>query len=367
MRELFVSLGLQAFGYTMVQIFLPIYLLRGGMSLQEIALLFIISSALQMAIHGLIQHTINFIGVKHALTLSYIFSIAGFAFIGLSQHEWSMLVSGLMLIACGNAFYWDSRHTQSASVIPRKSTGKTVGLTFVLVLMAAALGPLIGGLIGERYGLAITMLFAAVVILLAVFPLFATPDDNFRISRKRSRQRLPRKHLIANFALNFEVGISEMLWPLFVYLLIGSLTTIGFLFSAGMIATILITLIVGPMTDNGFGRFFVRGASLGRAVVHGLRITVSTLTGAFMVNLAGDIVASFKATPYAAVFYQSAQKYGIQRYIKDMEIVASFGYVAFWSILYGLLFFVSPTVALPILFTLGVLVSPLQMLIVSRR
>jgi MFS family permease len=367
MRELFASLSLQAFGYSMVKVFLPVYFLILGMSLQQVALWFMFLNVLQIISHELTRRTISTIGVKHSLTLSYVLSVVGFILISVSYKNWPVVAPGFILYSLGEVLYWDSRNCQSANVLPNKTAGKQVGLIFVLIAVGMALGPFFGGLVGQRYGLAATMLLAAVIIVLAAVPLFMTGDDKFRLQQAKTNKKIPIRHLIANGAFNFENGIAEDLWPVFIFLIIGDLASMGALVSVGLIASIAITMLAGTLTDKGHSRSLLRGGSFMRALSHALRVLVNTFGSAFAVNALGELARSLKTTPFASTFYANARIYGIQHYIKHMETAASLGYFMVWALLYVLLFFLEVKLALIVAFVVAVFVSPIQILLVNSK
>ena len=366
MRELFASLSLQAFGFTMIKLFMPILLLTKGISLEHVALYFVFWSAVQIPAHHIIVWLVHIIGVKHCLALSYVGSVISFAMLGLGGIGVQFMLAVLAINAFANSLYWDSRHVHSANILPKKSTGKSVSIVFILVLIATALGPLAGGYIGQAYGLKATILVASAIILVATIPLFMSKDHYFRVKKARKTIKTPKKHLVANSALNFESGVAESLWPLFIFFVVGSLSSLGLIVSLGLIITIVITSIVGPLTDKGFGGAFVRAASVGRTLVHTLRLGVTTLLGAFMVNLAGEIASSFKSTPYTAFFYAHARRQGIQRYIRNMQVVASVSHMVMWFVLFAALQVFDRHYALLTVFICAAAVAPLQMLIVKK-
>lgn len=362
-----MSLSLQAFGFTMIKLFLPILLLTKGIPIEHVALYFVFWGAIQVPLHPIIVWLVHIIGVKHCLALSYIASTFSFFLLAISDTSVPMILGVLASSALGQSLYWDSRHMHSASVLPKKSTGKSVSAIFVLVLIATALGPLIGGVITQQFGFKTTLVVSSAIILVAVIPLLMSKDNYFVIKRKRRSKPTPRRHLLANAAMVFDGGSSESLWPLFIFLLIGSMSSLGMIISLGLILTILITTFVGRYTDKGYGKSFVLGASLGRSITHTLRVSVTTIFGAIVVNVIGEIASSFKVTPYTSYYYKHARHYGIQRYVQNMQIVSSMSHMSYWAIFYICLQVLEPRLALVVVFIIAALMAPLHFLITKPR
>lgn len=367
MRELFVALSLQAFGLTMIKLFLPIILLVKGIPLEYVALFFIFHGILQALLHPIIIRFIHIIGVKHCLALSFVTSISSFILLALSEGKVHTIIGVLALNALAQALYWDSRHMHSANIIHKKTAGKTISTIVILVLIAAALGPLTGALITDNFGFNATLYVAAIFILSAMIPLFMTKDNYFTMKYRKRSKKTPRRHLIANAAMVFDGGTSESLWPLFLFLLIGNISSLGFIISAGLIITILITTLIGKYTDKGLGGIFIMSASIGRSFTHILRIGVSTTVGALLVNLIGEVTNSLKTTPFSTFYYRHARQYGIAHYVRDMQVVAASSHASYWLLLYIGMQFFEPKLALLMVFVVAALVAPLHMLITSRR
>lgn len=367
MRELFVSLSLQAFGYTMISIFLPIFLLQRGAPLETVALYFLYWSAIQIPLHQVVVWLVHAIGVKHSLALSYGFSTVCFLLLGLLDNSNLVILAALTCLAIGQTFYWDSRHLQSTHIIPKKKTGRSVGLIVILVLVAAALGPMAGGFIAQQFGITATLVIASSLIVAAIIPLFMTKDAYFRLKKTKTKPKpVPMRHNVALGAHNYETSTAESLWPIFIFLIVGSLASLGVIMSLGFMLMVVITAIVGPLSDKGFAKSVLVSASWGRTLTHVLRIWVTTVPTAFAVNLVGSVFGSMRNTSFTTIFYQHARRLGAQRYIRTTQVWSSVGTAAVWASLYGSLQVFSPNVALSLVFIAAALISPLQNLIISR-
>lgn len=364
-RELYSSLTLQAFGVSMVHVFLPIYVFQLGYDFQTLCLLFLGQNMVRLVFHEVSMKAIKLIGVKHCLALGYGLSIGGFVSVSFASAYPLMLLVGLGLIALGDNLYWGPRHVLSAKLFRRRTAGRNISTTLILVHLAAAFGPLAGGLLGQRYGVEVTLVTAAVTVALACLFLFATRDLVLErdATKKPHRRQIPDQHLIANMAHHFQLKASSLLWPLFVFLIVGNLTTIGLLFAAGLLATVVITRLVGVMSDRGYQRPLIFVGSYGEAVAFGAKVVATTLGAAYFATLLHMGISSLKTAPFAAALYKNARDYGIYDYTKTVQMAGCWGSIVLWAVAYLLGLLLDPSQAMIGVFVCAALVSPLQTLI----
>lgn len=365
-RELFGSLTVQAFGISMVHVFLPIYVMQLGYDFRTMCLLFVAQNLARFVFHGLSMKAIKLFGVKHSLAIGYLLSIGGFVAVSFASAYPGMLLVGLLLVALGDDFYWNPRHVMCAQLFRKRTAGRSVSTALILVHMAAALGPLAGGLLGERYGMSVTLAVAAGAIMLACVFLFATRD--LALQRKTTkatsgRRVIPRQHMVAQMAHNFQLRSATLLWPLFVFMIVDNLSTIGLLFAVGLLATVVVTRIAGVLSDRGFERPLVILGSYGEVVAFAAKMVAATLGGAYFATLLHTGISSLKTAPYAAVLYKNARDYGVYDYIKTVQLAAVVGNTLMWLVAFGLAFVLEPRWAIVGVFVGAAIVSPLQTLI----
>lgn len=366
LKLLFSSLSLQAFAFGMVNVFLPIFFLVRGLDMADVALYFVFRSALQVVLHDITLFFIGFSGVKHVLVASYALTLISFIIFGMSDLSPHAILLGFAINAIGQTFYWDARHVQSTVVIPKRTRGKSNSLLFILIMIGSALGPLIGGLIGEKYGLIATFLSAAVLMAFAALPLLVSPDRFMKFDKTRRSSKIPPRIYAANSALNIEVDVAIYIWPVFIFLLIENYAALGLIFSAGIILALLLARISGNLTDRGYGSTVLGLSATARSIVHGMRLLAVGVPSAFLVNFAGELASAFKSPTYTSFYYANARKYGVLRFVRNLEIAACFTAMMFWLSVYVLLQFLSFEQMAICMFIIAVLASPLQWLIADR-
>lgn len=364
-RELFSSLTIQAIGMSMVQIFLPIYVLQLGYSFTQMSFIFFAQNFLRIPLHLVAMKSIKLFGVKPSLSIGYLLSIAGFVVVSMGQYDLALLLSGLALLALAESFYWDPRIVMSTQVLNRRSIGRNVGAIIILVSLSSALGPLIGGLIGERFGVDATLLVAAAVIFAACLPLLITKGVRLpkkALQRNRYR-RIPRRHYIAGAIYNIDGKVASFLWPVFIYMIVGNLSSVGLLFAVTLAMSILITRQAGRWADNGKQSALIAAGSLGTGIAHAAKILVVSLSSAYAATLAYNVISSFKHAPFTAAIYKNARDYGIYEYVKHIQAAALTGNTIVWAAAALLSLLVDPKMTMIIIFVAAALLSPLQAMI----
>ncbi len=367
-RELFTSLSVQALGIGIVQIFLPIYVLLLGYSFTVMCGLFVFQNIVRIPLHHLSMEVLRFIGIKHCLIIGYLATIVGFSVISFAQANIAILALGFSLLAAGDSFYWSGREVMSVQLFSKSNTGKSIGLVMIVVYLSATLGPLIGGMLGERYGINVTLLLAAMITLAACAPLLATKDMKILNKHKKrsSSKQIPQLHYVASLSHNFEVKTASLLWPTFIYLIVGNLASVGILFATSLMLTVYITRKASVLNDRGYQRPLIAFSSLGSSVMHVAKIFVISLSGAYVATLAYNAAASFKNAPYASSLIKNASVYGVYRYIYNMQLFGTIANIVLWLTLIMLALIMSPSAALIVMFLLAALISPFQSLITYK-
>lgn len=357
-KELLTSLSLQSFGFNFLQIFLPIYIMLLGYSFTQMCLFFVYMNAIRL-ISNLVYYSLTRLGIKLLLCISYIFGISGLAIMTFYTNSVYGVLAGMFMFGVSYEMYWNSRHLMASGIFGLKKMGRSVSSTLIFVYFSAALSPFIGGFIGEHYGLSYVLVASAIFVILAIYPLLKSSDMKFKKKRNKN-YRIPKLHLLAYSSNAFEAKASIFLWPVFLYLLLGSIEKVGLIFAASMLVTLVVTKFAGYLNDTGFNKPLIYGGVFLNVALNASRVLVQTLGAAYALSIASSFSNSLKASPYFSQMYTHAKKYGIAPYIQRLQLVGVSGDILMWLLAYALSLSLKVDQAIIGVFLVAAFIGPLQ-------
>jgi MFS family permease len=367
MNELYISLSLYAFAYGLVGIFVPIYLYRLGLSIPVIALFFIVAniSKIIAAVPG--ARLVDRFGAKHGIMLSYamIFGYILLLFM-LPANSW-LLFPAAILEGSAIGFFWLARHIDTARVISQNRPAGQYSTILILSAVATALAPLVGGIIATNFGINYVLELTALALLIAGYPLLKTleaaPDK--RSARLPLFKTAPKRHMMAKFAMEFQNQTAILVWPLFIYLVVGTYEKVGLIASASLLLVLLVSWFAGRLSDKGKSKQLLHTGSALRSGVHIMRGFAQSFGSALGINALGDITDTATTVPYVVRYYEAARRRNISSYLVDMEMAGGIGKMTTWVAVLAASLIVSFPVALIVAFMIAAIVTPFIRLIES--
>lgn len=366
MGEMYVSMAMHAFSTGLIGIFVPIYLYNLGFSAAYIAGFYIVHQLTKILIYSSTIKLMKRFGSKHALISSYFITFLYMvSLMFLADLSW-LLIPTAMLSGLAKGTFWISRHVELASVIDRKRPSRQFSFLQIISLLAASLAPLAGGIIASRFGIHFAITAAAVGLMIAVVPLLQTKDPG-PITGGKDKARLfstaPFKHMIANAALNYQNMVTIFLWPLFIFLVLGSYDSVGLIVSVALVLSILATRLAGQFGDKGKSKQVMNLGAVSHSLIHIARSFAGSFTSAMGITAINDITSTFVTLPFTVQYYKNAQKYGLVNYLRDAEIAGDIAKIILWVSLFTISLALSIKSTLVVLFIASALMTPLIKLI----
>ncbi len=367
-RELFLSVMIVNFGVAMVAIFEPIYLYTIGFSINGILYFY-------LGVYGVYFFTLP-LGAKFARKFGYEKGILlGAPFLALyyitlfliPRSDIFIPVSIIMFVA-QKTFYWPGYHADFARFGRNEQRGREISNLAIISSFMYVLGPLIGGVIINFWGFKALFSVATVLFLVSNIPLLSTPEKfkPVSFSYKDSFKRLFWKENRRNFFgfLGFgEELLAMVIWPVFIFVIIGSFVEIGSLVASATFVTATVVLFVGKMVDGKteerrsilkVGSIFSSGAWL-------LRLLVRGALGVFLVDTLSRITKNVIIIPMMAMTYDRASETSVMKTIIFFEQALVVGKIL--SIILALAILVFYPGSFGAIFILGALMTLLYSLI----
>ncbi|MEX0932088.1 MAG: hypothetical protein WDZ81_00595, partial [Candidatus Saccharimonadales bacterium] len=214
----------------------------------------------------------------------------------------------------------------------KNSTNKQMGILIIAVSAAASLGPFIGGLIATRATIQINFMIAIFLLIAALFPLLRTREA-YKIrefSWGKVKESVMPSNLIASFSYGFELQVAAYLWPLFMFIFLGTYEIVGVIASISLVVTALVAYSVGKAGDKGQGKSLLKGGARLYGVVHGLRGAAQSFGTILGINTLGDTANLLIKIPFVSRYYRNADRKNRLEYIFTMETATTLGHLAVW-------------------------------------
>jgi MFS family permease len=216
----------------------------------------------------------------------------------IENNPWVIFLSAF-LAGIQLTFYWPSYNTLLSRFSFKKNMGKSLGGLIFLQNFTAMISPALGGLIIVLLGynfLFLSGTFLLLISLIGIFKLVLSQEkDIVHLDEYKEwmREKAFTKLALAQSGKYF-YDMSMVLWPLYVYLLLGNVEKVGYVYSFSIFLAMAVALIAGTVLDKrrkSKRPFYVSGGSLSTLSL--ARVLVFNVWGVVVVDSLIRIVGDF--------------------------------------------------------------------------
>ena len=256
--ELYTSVAIKNFAFSMIAIFEPLYLYGLYNSISIVFLYYAVVYTLYFFALPFGAKAAAKYGFEHCIFYSIPFAIL--YFLALSQipnYGWMIFVA-IIFVIIHRILFWPSFHTDFAHYSAAGFKGREMSAMSSISTLAAIVGPVIGGIILTKFGFESLFVIVSVLSLASIIPLFMTREkfEPHNFSYKKAIKRIikpygryKRENLITYFAFAEEVLII-IGWPIFIFFIIKEFYLIGALMGASALFIAITNLYVGKLSDK---------------------------------------------------------------------------------------------------------------------
>lgn len=330
LKELFWSTAILDFAASAVGIFEPIYLYTLGFSVPQIILFFIAVYAFYFFLAPLGGKIARGRGYEHSILFSSPFLILYYLSLFAIPYHPFFIASAVIALSLQKMLYWPGYHADFARFGTDGARGREVSNLVALDSVAAILGPAFGGLIIAAVGFKPLFVIAAILILLSNIPLLITPEKfeptpfSYKDAMKRLVKPENRRRFFAYLGCG-EEHLAVYLWPVFIFLIIKEYVAIGFLISASILATTILTLYIGRLTDKTSGRGVLRVGVVFTFFTWLIKLLAVSGAGVFMADSLYRISRRVLGVPMMAITYEQAKKTSVMKSIIFFQMALALG------------------------------------------
>ena len=341
-RELYAADMIINLATAMVALFEPIYLWTQGFTLSGILYFYLGVYVLYFIFMPLGAKFARRFGYERAILLSTPFLVAFYLLLYLIHRDFQFTYFAVAALALQKTFYWPAYHADFARFGRTDERGREVGNSLVINSLVYIIGPFLGGLIISFWGFNVLFMIIGVLILASNIPLMTTPEKfkSVPFSYWHAYRRLSYPENRRNFFGYFGFGeelIVLVVWPIFIYSVIGDFLSVGSLVAGATLVTTLVLLYVGRLTDGDVGerRSILKVGSVFNSAAWWLRLLIGGSLGVFLVDTLSRISKNVIVVPMMAMTYERANETSVMKTVVFFEMSLVVGKIL--AIVLGLL------------------------------
>lgn len=334
-KELYANKVLRDLGFSMINIFIPIYLFQTGFEFFEVLSFLLLWYMLQAPLFVIVAGLNAVIRMRSSMVFASVMSIVSLLLLlVLPNAKWLFYLVAVSL-ALQESFYWQTFHTDFAKHINKRYSGEEVGILFALVRIISVIGPILGAFIIVFLGYNILLGIASLLFTISVLPLLNLEKrkEPITIVPQLLKGVKPFIHLF--FVNSFVSTANAIIWPIFVFIHFGSLLHLGYLFALGYLATAIIAMKVGDTLKNKNLNKFIRIGAVLVSISWIMRYFSDTIWNIYPTQLLFESFFLFLAIPEREKMYEKAKATNPSDFIVFRESIFTISRM----LLFGLLFF----------------------------
>lgn len=368
--ELYASSAIGNLALSIAMVFEPIFLYSVlGFSIQQILLFFAVVYAVYLPTIILGAKFASNYGYKHAIAMSVPFQVFYWIVLLVARDNSSLAFVAAVMFGIQKALYWPGFHALMARYANHEQVGREFGVVYAIISISQIIGPFLGGYFAQHFGMSATFIIAALIYCFSVMPLFTKsevfiPKTYYYKDTWELFRAFPKK-FIGYLGFGEELLVLTI-WPVFVYIVVGSFEKTGILATVASFVAAALALVIGKITDQYTKRVLIKLGAFFSSLVWFARLAATSLWNVFALDTLSRASKEMDFIPISTVTYIRAESTHVVPYSVFFEQSLSVGKLLaciLGIILFSLTGGVMLTERFMVLFILGGLYSLLYMFI----
>lgn len=259
---LFASATLRRVAATLLSLFSPLYVLERsqevGFSLNlaivVVIFFFLILYFFKLLTLPLVENLGLKIGFKSILAYSSFPFVFFLAFLYFSQANYLFLIPAAIFWGIHAGFFWWGYHGTFIKTADQEYFGRETGAVQLLLTAASVIAPILGGFIVYQIGYQFLFILAGAIFLLAILVILPTPGTaprhDAQIKKVWQVYKTHKRMVAAYIGWGGMNGLYGIIWPIFLFLVLGQILIFGEIVSAAILFASLINLLIGARVDR---------------------------------------------------------------------------------------------------------------------
>jgi len=250
--ELYINLGVRAFSFGLISIFIPLFLINLGYSLFEVFLFFAFTSVFHILSLLPSAYLSSKIGFKHTIIVSQPFLITFFVLLYFLEFFPIPIILIAFFSGVYSGVFWLAFHSAFAENSDDGVQGKEVAFGAIITSIFSATAPVIGGLVIVFLDFSYLLVFVTLLILASIIPLLLTKDkkDTVDFSVRKIFANRNKHHSLGYLGYGFYARGFALFWPLILFSILGSYITLGLITTVLLVFSLIATIVFGSFFDK---------------------------------------------------------------------------------------------------------------------
>ena len=319
LKEIYSFIAIKSLAVSMFGIFLPLYLLIDlSFSLKKVILFFMIAEVVWILFTFIAGKALTKIGAKHSILLGMFLAVLYLMFLVILKEG---IITYFYLAAffhgAASAFYWMGFHTNFVRSSDRQHRGEEASWWKIIPQSTELVGPILGGLILTFFNFESLFILVSIMLIISTLPLFLSREVfkryHFNYRRLISKDKL--KQGIALFGVGIRSRAFVLLWPIFIFLILGSYLSLGSLFSFVTLLGVVFFIFAGRLSDRVDKKILMGVGSIMHAFTWFIRAPIKTALQVFSIASLDIITYALVEVPFDAMSYNRAEKHPIEYFV----------------------------------------------------
>lgn len=325
--DLYISVFIKNLGQSLISIFVPIYLISLGFTLQKIIIFFGVLFFFLFLFYALSLKLGSIIGIKKVMAIGTILMIPAYLLLAEMSTGFPYYIVAI-LFGIANAVYWGCFHIEFTKSAQTNKEAKDLSVFKILLIITSVLGPLFGAYVIFLTSYSTLFLIASILAFLSITPLFLTKEIYIPKEKLKLKNifKADKKIKFLGYTVEgFLMSVGEILWPLFIYLVLTDVLALGKIFSFASLIIVFFIAEIGKIADKYPKKVF-KVSVLTYAPFWLIRIFAKTPIAFFVINL---IVTFFGTTTNISMnrlaYHEAQSSKQIISYFMFREFGITFG------------------------------------------
>ncbi len=277
------------------------------------------------------------VGHQKMMQYSYLLHMIGFVCLYLSTGVPLLIIPAAILDGFQANMFWTSYHTVLSQSSLKQHMGRNLGALQVILQLVGVISPALSGIIAVTSGLSSLFLVAlAGTILGYIFTLQITVSYKFdKVSWKEFFTWLKEsefRKLTVSVAGRYINDAAIFLWPLYVYIALGAVDKVGYLYTTSLFLAMLFSFFLGAYIDKAATKrpYLFSGSLLSAMWL--VRTQLFGPLGIALVDFFDRLTSNFHWLFFDMILMRRSKGRNALSYFVYREMVMSITAFFFWTI-----------------------------------
>jgi MFS family permease len=188
--------------------------------------------------------------------------------------------------------------------------GREFGLVYAIISIANIAGPLVGGFLAARFGMAATFIVASIIYCCSIFPLFKAKEVFVpKVYRFKDTLQLYRdfpKKFLGYLGFGEELLVLTI-WPIFIYIVVKDYENTGLLATVASFAAAILAIIIGKITDQYTKRVLIKLGAFFGSLVWLVRLVATSVWNILAIDTLSRSSKEMSFIPISTITYLRAE------------------------------------------------------------